>query len=288
MSKANAILICITVFSLRIAVLSGQSSPLEYANRLFEQQQTDAALKEYLRAYYLDQNNANPEVCGRIAKCFLLKGDDENALKYLDLYFFKLPNTDARRNEVRFEKQKIFLVREEYQRALAEILQVTKRLEPDLDRFHFMTAINYFFADQFEKGRSHLDKLSYRPWLDSVAVTAIIKDLEKNSKKNPSKARWMSAIVPGSGQIANGEIKDGLNSMALYVVFGLLYIDLIPEIGLADATLSVGPWITRYYLGGLSNAVKAAKNNKLNKRQRGIQKLINELEKARNQKFSAG
>ena len=53
--------------------------------------------------------------------------------------------------------------------------------------------------------------------------------------------------------------KDGLNSMALYVLFGLLYIDLIPDIGLADATLSVGPWITRYYLWGLSNAVRAAK-----------------------------
>lgn len=288
MSRASAILIYITAFSFWLGTLSAQSPELQYADHLFLQEQTDAALKEYLRAYYLDQNNANPEVCGKIARCFLLKGDDENALKYLDLYFFKLPNFDARRNEVRFEKQKIFLAKEEYQRALVEILQVTKRLEPNLARFYFMAAINYFFTDQYDKGLSYVNKLSYSQNLDSVAVSRIIKDLEKNSKKNPSTARWMSAILPGTGQIANGEVKDGLNSMALYVLFGLLYIDLIPDIGLADATLSVGPWITRYYLGGLSNAVKASKNNKLNKRQRGVQQLINEIEKARNQKTSGG
>ena len=60
---------------------------MQYADQLFLQQQTNTALKEYLRAYYLDQNNTNPEVCGKIARCFLLNGDDENALKYLDLYF---------------------------------------------------------------------------------------------------------------------------------------------------------------------------------------------------------
>lgn len=288
MSRASAILICITAFSFKLAFLSAQTAEMQYADQLFLQQQTNAALKEYLRAYYLDQNNTNPKVCGKIARCFLLNGDDENALKYLDLYFFKLPNNDARRNEVRFEKQKIFLVREEYQRALVEVLQVTKRLETDLDRFYFMAAINYFFTDQYDKGKSYVDKLSYSSHIDSLAVASILKDLEKNSKKNPNTARWMSAIVPGTGQMANGEIKDGLNSMALYVLFGLLYIDLIPDIGLADATLSVGPWITRYYLGGLSNAVRAAKNNKLNKRQRGIQKLIDEIEKARRQKVSAG
>jgi tetratricopeptide (TPR) repeat protein len=288
MSRVSAILICITAFSFQLASLTAQTAEIQYADQLFLQQQTNAALKEYLRAYYLDQNNANPEVCGKIARCFLLNGDDENALKYLDLYFFKLPNNDVRRNEVRFEKQKIFLVREEYQRALVEVLQITKRLETDLDRFYFMTAINYFFTDQYDKGKSYVDKLSYSAHIDSLAVAHILKDLEKNSKKNPNTARWMSAIVPGTGQMANGEIKDGLNSMALYVLFGLLYIDLIPDIGLADATLSVGPWITRYYLGGLSNAVRAAKNNKLNKRQRGIQKLIDEIEKARRQKVSAG
>ena len=62
-------------------------------------------------------------------------------------------------------KNKNILVREEYQRALVEVLQITKRLETDLDRFYFMTAIN-FFTDQYDKGKSYIDKLSYSAHID--------------------------------------------------------------------------------------------------------------------------
>ena len=52
--------------------------------------------------------------------------------------------------------------------------------------FYFMTAINYFFTDQYDKGKSYIDKLSYSAHIDSLAVAAILKDLEKNSKKIPT------------------------------------------------------------------------------------------------------
>lgn len=49
MSRASAILIYITAFSFWLGALSAQSPELQYADHLFLQEQTDAALKEYLR-----------------------------------------------------------------------------------------------------------------------------------------------------------------------------------------------------------------------------------------------
>ncbi|MBK8701588.1 MAG: hypothetical protein IPN29_19375 [Saprospiraceae bacterium] len=282
MRKVKTILTFITVISL---FLPGRAQDLtanyQLAEQLFFHKLYDNALKEYLRVYYRDSTNLYAGACKKIAQCFLLRGDEKNAIRYLDIYFFKLPYLHAERNEVRYQKQKIFLLEKNYNKALVEILQVNKKSEPDLDRYFFMTGVNYLFADQYDKARSQFLKLRYAARIDTIQLNQSLKKLAKNQKKKPGLARWMSAVIPGSGQMVNGEIKDGLNSLGLFSAFAALYIDLIPDLGFGDATLTVGPWLIRYYLGGLGNAVRAAQNKKLNTKQKLIGEMVRNIERAK-------
>ena len=64
-----------------------QSNTFTYAEHLYEHKQYDAALKEYLRSYYFDtETNAS---FTKIIELFLANGDSDNALKYLDLYYYQ-------------------------------------------------------------------------------------------------------------------------------------------------------------------------------------------------------
>lgn len=70
MSRVSAILICITAFSFQLASLTAQTAEIQYADQLFLQQQTNAALKEYLRAYYLDKTTPTPKFVARLPVVF--------------------------------------------------------------------------------------------------------------------------------------------------------------------------------------------------------------------------
>lgn len=289
MRRVKILLTFITAISFCIQTRTQDlSANYRLADHLFSEKLYQNALKEYLRVYYLDSTNEYSACCKKIAQCFLIEGDEKNAIKYLDLYFFKLPSGHPERNEVRYQKQKIYLLNKEYNKALVEILQVSKKSESDLDRYCFMTGVNYLFSDQFEKSKGQFMKLSYASSIDTLQLNLTLKDLAHNHKKKTGYARWMSAIIPGSGQMINGEVKDGLNSLGLFAGFSALYIDLIPNLGFGDATLTVAPWLIRYYLGGLGNAARAAETKKFNTKQRLIGEIIRSIEQARANQPSAG
>ncbi len=281
MKRVSLISILFIVFNF---ALSSQILDLdqqkEFATFLFQEKNYNASLKEYLRLYYLDKNNVYPSTCHDIATNFLAINDIDNSLKYLDLYYFTLKD-DQSKNKIKFEKQKLYLLKGDYNRALIEILQINKKVELDKDRYHFMLACNYLFANEFNKAKTNLYKLSYIHKIDTIALNKKLTSLTKNDLKNPKNARWYSSVIPGLGQSVNGEVKDGLNSLGLYVGFIALFFDLSIEIGIADSAVSVGPWLIRYYLGGLRNAVEAAKRNKINKKQKYILESIKLLDAGR-------
>ncbi|MFM2394258.1 MAG: hypothetical protein RLZZ546_2240 [Bacteroidota bacterium] len=240
-----------------------------------------SALKEYLRLYYFDEENNFIHASKEIAECFVALEDSKNALKYYDLYFFKLKYNDPERNEVRFAKQKLLLIDGEANKALAEVLQVNKSSLQDFDKYYFMLSFNYLIANQNVKAKAGLKNLSYFNKIDTLKLNNKLKDLNKNFKKNPKNAKWYSMALPGLGQAINGDVVDGLKSFTLYVGFIALFIDLQSDLGLADSALTIGPWISRYYIGGLGNAVKSAKRKKYNKQQKLLLDIVNIVQLAK-------
>lgn len=286
MKRVGLTSILFIVFSFSVyAQYIDLSQQKNYADYLYNEKNYASSLKEYLRLYYYDKENAYPSTCHDIATNFLALNDLDNALKYLDLYYFTLKNEEEK-NNLKYEKQKIYLLKGDHNRALIEILQINKKVDYDKDRYHFMLACNYLFANDFEKAKTNIYKLSYIHTIDTLALNKKLKSLIKNDHKNPKNARWYSSVIPGLGQTVNGDLKGGINSLALYVGFWALFFDLSTEIGVANSAVSVGPWLIRYYLGGLQNAVKSAKINKFNKKQTYILETINLIEKGKQQKIA--
>jgi hypothetical protein len=274
----NLWIIIISINVINLSFSQDLEKSISFAKEMFKNNNIDLALKEYLRVYYLDKENYYPEVSDNISDCFMMKNDMANAIKYQDLYFFKLKSNDPRRNKIRYKKQFLYLSEREYHKALVEILQVNKNLDFDNDKHQFLLSINYLLSNEFTKAKKELSKLSYYSTLDTTQINTALQKLLKNNERNPKTARWLSTIIPGLGQLVNGETKDGLNSLGLYIGFLAIWIDLTNDIGFGDASLSVGPWILRYYLGGLNNAVEAAKKKKHNNKQTQIATLINIIE----------
>ncbi len=255
-------------------------SQYDLALHLYQEKEYQTSLKEYLRLYYLDKENKYPSVCQDIAFNFLVLDDHVNALKFLDLYYFKTKDENEK-NKIRYEKNKIYLIQGDYKKALVELLQVNKK-NYDVDKYNFMLASTYLFNDDYEKAKVALKKLSYSGNLDTVALNLKIQKLISNNNRNPKNARWLSTVMPGLGQAINGDIKDGLNSIGLYAGFLYLFFDISTDIGTINSAVSVLPWMGRYYMGGLQNSVKSAEKNKYNKKQDYIQSIINIVKQAKN------
>ena len=137
------------------------------------------------------------------------------------------------------------------------------------------------FVDKYKEGINKLKQLSYINEADFNQFDETEMALIKNEKKNPKRARTLSVILPGLGQAVNGQVKDGANSFLL--IGGLTYfmLDLATVLSLPNSILSFGPWIFRYYVGGINNARKASELKKHNTKNALILNLLEKIEENR-------
>jgi hypothetical protein len=116
-----------------------------------------------------------------------------------------------------------------------------------------------------------------------VADTSLVNELfEKNkkiSKISPKKAKVLSMIMPGLGQLYVGDVKNGLNSFLLST--GLLALGLRSAFinNPLDAAIATLPWFQRYYQGGYKKAELIAVAKIQEKRYKIYNQLLDEVDK---------
>jgi hypothetical protein len=278
--KLLYLIIILTSWSGNIWCQDNTSDMYAYAQHLESIGQSKGALKEYLRSYYY--NNKNSQSALGVARSFEKVADFNNAIKYYDLYAFGMRTNDSVREEIAYKKFKLYLALEEEHKALATLLLLPLHKIQDKDRYYFYLTLNQLLLNKHDDAYVSVKKISYSAYIDTSAFFSIIKKLDKNQEKNPKHAKYMSMIIPGLGQALNGEVQDGLKSLAVYTAFGLLFLDQLQKTSFVDATTAVGPWWVRYYMGGIKNAEKAATNTQQNKKKRLIASLINQIQAAKN------
>ncbi|HMR89714.1 MAG TPA: hypothetical protein PKD51_16245 [Saprospiraceae bacterium] len=268
----------VLIFNVIIVFCSfSQSSSFAYAEHLYEHKQYDAALKEYLRSYYFD-TEANASYT-KIIELFQANGDSDNALKYLDLYYYQNYENQSVKNDILFEKAKIYLSKKESQQAILSLSQMDTKYITDMDSYQFWNALAQFQVGDLDNGRNCLLKLSY---IDENNITQIDKSLEELKKlklKNPNKAIWYSVLVPGLGQTIYGNPKDGLTSFGLVTGLIIVFIEVSASLSFQQALISTSPWLIRYYAGGLRNTVLQAKKFNQNKEYKLVRSVITEVQK---------
>jgi len=99
------------------------------------------------------------------------------------------------------------------------------------------------------------------------AVDSLLASASELNYKSPSKARWFSTFVPGLGQIYAGDLKNGLNAMAINAATGYWFVEGLQHGTVADIITGYFLVFFRYYRGNRAHAFNIARehNEKLNR-----------------------
>lgn len=90
----------------------------------------------------------------------------------------------------------------------------------------------------------------------------ILRKIKHQKYPSPLAAGLLSAVLPGAGQYYSFSFVDGLSSQVILGSLTLLGIYLAQNYGNWTAVLCVLPWLQRYYIGGIRNAVLCARNKR--------------------------
>ena len=94
-----------------------------------------------------------------------------------------------------------------------------------------------------------------REEVDSLSTAAALQP-----RKNPELAKWLSTLIPGSGQLYSGDPKNSLNALAVNSVTGYLLVNNIVERDWGDAVLTYLFLFGRYYFGNRQHAAESARD----------------------------
>lgn len=125
----------------------------------------------------------------------------------------------------------------------------------------YLLGLNYVYLEEWHSAKNAF--ISCKDKFKTSNLIRICSEAEKLSAKSPSKAKLLSTIIPGFGQIYSKAYMDGINALLLNTatIYQLIYS--IDNSQFDDLVLTDIPIFIRYYIGNINNAyVIAEKYNK--------------------------
>ena len=183
-------------------------------------------------------------------------------------------NSDSVKNEVSFEIAKTYLLKKEFAYAEIEVLNVKEISDYFSDRKFYYLSIIDFYRSNYTSSLNYALRISYLTEQQKNEIEGLYKKANrKYARPNPNLAAAFSILLPGSGQIYTGNIKDGVNSLLLTGGAFFLFRDISLKYSLYDAFIGVFPIYQRYYSGGVMNARNLAEKKIKEKKRIGIREL---------------
>ncbi len=237
-----------------------------FADFLFEQELFDEAALEYQRtAHIMPMANSYDYSVFQQAKCHIKLGEYDLAAGILDRLGYK-----ALDNEVSYRARLLGAIVETARgkpRTGEFLLSDLVRDFPDYaTEIYFWRGWQRLIQYEIESAKEDFDYVcneSIRnPYYFSRAY-GVKRWLDINGDKihqrSPYFARWLSGLLPGTGQIYSGKSAQGINSFAINGVFGFLTIsEILAKNYLQAGVIFLGAW-NRYYFGGMINSTAMAK-----------------------------
>jgi putative component of membrane protein insertase Oxa1/YidC/SpoIIIJ protein YidD len=272
LSKKFVYLVCLTFLLFLFSKANAQNieEVINFGDSLFRVHKYTFALNEYQRAFYFSKIDHKALISNKIADCYLLVNDLKMARAYYDSTSYYSKN-DSIQIECAFRKIICYIKEKNYGYALIKL----DELEIDSNEYFkykkdLYMGISFFGLENYDQAFYFFYKT-----IDPNDITKInlldklYNDREKLMLPNPTVTTFMSAIIPGTGQIYAGELYDGINSILL--LSGLFYIGFnAPYINF----FILMPFIYRYYMGGIRNANRHAKERKSEKQYYSYYDLI--------------
>jgi tetratricopeptide (TPR) repeat protein len=261
------------VFSLSaIQVLHAQNfeETINFADNQFKSGELATALKAYQRALFFSEGRNNLYLFRQIAELSYFNNDYETAQKYYGLAYNQSDN-DSLRTELLFSKAFCQILNKNYQFAIIDLFSVADTSRIIKNRLNFYLATCYFGLEDFNQAKTFFKSCIA---LKDTAELASLFTRRNILSPSPKKARIMSMILPGSGQIYSGDLKAGLNSLLLTSGLIAVGVNISIRYRPIDAVFSILPWYQRYYTGGYGKAEGIALRKRQLKRNEVYNKIL--------------
>lgn len=198
-------------------------------------------------------------------------------------FFFDLMYQNTNADSIRYEsligKSGALLMQQKFTAAKRELLNLPTNLPEKWNSRKLLYLGSALYGERnFDQAEQTL--LALIPETDTEKQALLKKQFKKARKissKNPQTAKWLSIIIPGSGQFYAGDFKNGLNSMGLNAVMAWWFIYTIQKTSLNDGILSTGSWVFRYYAGGYKRAAIITEEQKTKKLNNTYQNILNNI-----------
>jgi tetratricopeptide (TPR) repeat protein len=246
-----------------------------FADELYKEKSFQNALEVYNRVLFFDTAQVfSAQIYPTIAESYYQTSQYAQANQYFDLAY-NISSNAVEKNGYLLKKISGYLILQQIDYAEIDFLSLDStslNSTQKAERAVFEAIITFAKGD-FLKSKTaflHLSK-------DSIAVEKLFSKNDKISKISPLKAKNMSRVIPGLGQLYVGDVKNGLNSFLL--TGGLLALGIRGALtnNLFDAAFASGPWIQRYYKGGYTKAESIAKSKILERRFKIYNQLLDTL-----------
>lgn len=245
-----------TLFLLLCSLIVGSSQAqtteelFKFADEQHAINNLDAAENAYQRVIFFDTTSLKAKAFQRVGDIQFKRHEFNKAAFNYDLAYSS-ETSDTAKASITLKKAFCLILLEKYQLALVELFSSNDSVF--LEKKSFYMGLSYFQIDELPTAQEYFLKTASS---DSAKkeINKLFTEYHSKKIKSPSKARTLSSITPGLGQLYAGDIKNAFNSALLTSALGILFIYTGINYGYLDAVLSVLPWLQRYYLGGIKKA----------------------------------
>ena len=237
------------------------------------------AAQEYNRALFFGSDRTDV-LSLQIGHCYTELSNYQMAADFYD-HAYKYSNDDSIKNESSLGKAFCLLLQKMNLQAIEELLYITDNANKEQKiKMHYLKGIAYFgmkedtLACDEMKNVLELSGYSESDTVSNLLLAEFDKVYRYNKRYNPNRGYIMSAIIPGSGQMSVGAIKEGINSMLLIAGLYFFAFEIIKSYSFIDAVITLLPWLQRYYMGGMDKAKGLAISKIEVKRYESYQKIL--------------
>ena len=282
------LLISITAFA--TSVHAETTNPqYRYAEQLFESSDYQAARLAYKRLLFYDPDTEFRDVANyRIAQSYYYQNDATRAEELFRKFSAIHPNSPLRfqsqlmLGQLHFDAGKYSQARS----SLFELLHAST--EPEVvAAAHYLRGWCYIHTTDWNKAISELRQVNtsemsvFRRKKASELADTLLAETPLPSK-SPQVAGWLSTVVPGSGQLYVGKVKEGVLAATLSGTFIYLAVDAIRDRRYIDcAGISLVGW--QFYWGNRTGAQQLAAEYNKHHEQAFIEALKRQVERDRPQ-----
>jgi len=277
MKQRRYFILIISLFAAFFSNAQTVDDVIKFADEQYREGNYTIAAKEYNRAFFFGSGDIDL-VSLKIGNCYVELEEYLLAAEFYDRAF-KYSSSDSIKNESVLGKTYCLLLQNKNLQAIEELFNMGE--EPPIlqhTQYHYLKGIAYYNLEDdtlaFEEFYSVLDLSGQTDSVQLLLKTEFNKVYRYNRKYNPTRTYIMSGFFPGSGQIAVGAYKEGINSMVLIAGLATAAVFIIKSFSLLDAILTILPWVQRYYLGGMDKAKALAFYKIEEKRYQSYQRII--------------